>query len=76
MRSETARRLRAGTAWVNGYEETDDMNFPFGGFEESGTGCDYSLHALEVDQAHSLAAAVIGCAIGRIVRSGELARST
>ena len=47
MRSETARRLRAGTAWVNGYEETDDMNFPFGGFEESGTGCDYSLHALE-----------------------------
>ncbi|WDD92123.1 aldehyde dehydrogenase [Burkholderia sp. FERM BP-3421] len=44
---ETARRLRAGTVWVNGYEETDDMNFPFGGFKESGNGRDNSLHALE-----------------------------
>jgi gamma-glutamyl-gamma-aminobutyraldehyde dehydrogenase len=43
----TARRLRAGTVWVNGYEETDDMNFPFGGFKESGNGRDNSLHALE-----------------------------
>jgi gamma-glutamyl-gamma-aminobutyraldehyde dehydrogenase len=44
---ETARRLRAGTVWVNCYEETDDMNFPFGGFKESGNGRDNSLHALE-----------------------------
>lgn len=43
----TARRLRAGTVWVNCYEETDDMNFPFGGFRESGNGRDNSLHALE-----------------------------
>lgn len=43
----TARRLRAGTVWVNGYEETDDMNFPFGGFKESGNGRDNSLHALD-----------------------------
>ncbi len=44
---QTARRLRAGTVWVNGYEETDDMNFPFGGFKESGNGRDNSLHALD-----------------------------
>ncbi|MFM0341796.1 aldehyde dehydrogenase [Paraburkholderia fungorum] len=44
---QTARRLRAGTVWVNCYEETDDMNFPFGGFKESGNGRDNSLHALE-----------------------------
>ncbi|MCI0151856.1 aldehyde dehydrogenase [Paraburkholderia sediminicola] len=44
---ETARRLRAGTVWVNCYEETDNMNFPFGGFKESGNGRDNSLHALE-----------------------------
>lgn len=43
----TARRLRAGTVWVNCYEETDDMNFPFGGFKESGNGRDNSLHALD-----------------------------
>lgn len=43
----TARRLRAGTVWVNGYEETDDMNFPFGGVKESGNGRDNSLHALD-----------------------------
>ncbi|OXC79764.1 aldehyde dehydrogenase [Caballeronia sordidicola] len=44
---ETARQLRAGTVWVNCYEETDDMNFPFGGFKESGNGRDNSLHALD-----------------------------
>ncbi|WP_027821061.1 aldehyde dehydrogenase [Paraburkholderia bannensis] len=44
---EIARRLRAGTVWVNCYDEGGDMNFPFGGFKESGNGRDKSLHALE-----------------------------
>ncbi|GGY13123.1 aldehyde dehydrogenase [Paludibacterium paludis] len=42
-----ARRLRAGTVWVNCYDEGGDMNFPFGGFKQSGNGRDKSLHALE-----------------------------
>ena len=44
---DTARRLRAGTVWVNCYDEGGDMNFPFGGFKQSGNGRDKSLHALE-----------------------------
>ncbi|CAB3809125.1 NADP/NAD-dependent aldehyde dehydrogenase PuuC [Paraburkholderia caffeinitolerans] len=45
---EVARRLRAGTVWVNGYADgSDDMNFPFGGYRQSGNGRDKSLHALE-----------------------------
>ena len=44
---EISRRLRAGTVWVNCYDEGGDMNFPFGGFKESGNGRDKSLHALE-----------------------------
>ncbi|MGF6782007.1 aldehyde dehydrogenase [Paraburkholderia sp. GAS334] len=44
---DAARRLRAGTVWVNCYEETNDMNFPFGGFKQSGNGRDNSIHALE-----------------------------
>ncbi|MFC5431446.1 aldehyde dehydrogenase [Paraburkholderia denitrificans] len=44
---DIARRLRAGTVWVNCYDEGGDMNFPFGGFKESGNGRDKSLHALE-----------------------------
>ncbi len=44
---ETARRLRAGTVWVNCYDEGGDMNFPFGGYKQSGNGRDKSLHALE-----------------------------
>ncbi|MFC0401078.1 aldehyde dehydrogenase [Paraburkholderia rhizosphaerae] len=44
---DVARRLRAGTVWVNCYEEGGDMNFPFGGYKQSGNGRDKSLHALE-----------------------------
>ena len=42
-----AKRLRAGTIWVNCYDEGGDMNLPFGGFKQSGNGRDKSLHALE-----------------------------
>ena len=42
-----ARRLRAGTVWINCYDEIVDMNFPFGGYKQSGNGRDNSLHALE-----------------------------
>jgi len=42
-----ARQLRAGTVWVNCYDEGGDMNFPFGGYKQSGNGRDKSLHALE-----------------------------
>lgn len=41
------RGLRAGTVWVNCYDELLDMNFPFGGFKQSGNGRDNSVHALE-----------------------------
>jgi 4-(gamma-glutamylamino)butanal dehydrogenase len=44
---DVARRLRAGTVWVNCYDEGGDMNFPFGGYKQSGNGRDKSLHALE-----------------------------
>ncbi|WP_414451415.1 aldehyde dehydrogenase [Burkholderia sp. 22PA0099] len=44
---DVSRRLRAGTVWVNCYEEGGDMNFPFGGYRQSGNGRDKSLHALE-----------------------------
>ena len=44
---EVARSLRAGTVWVNCYDEGGDMNFPFGGYKQSGNGRDKSLHALE-----------------------------
>ncbi|MEO9383518.1 aldehyde dehydrogenase [Chromobacterium phragmitis] len=44
---QVARRLRAGTVWVNCYDEGGDMNFPFGGYKQSGNGRDKSLHALE-----------------------------
>ncbi|WP_179708507.1 aldehyde dehydrogenase [Paraburkholderia bryophila] len=45
---EVARRLRAGTVWVNCYSDgSDDMNFPFGGYRQSGNGRDKSLHALD-----------------------------
>ena len=47
MAHEVARRLRAGTVWVNCYDEGGDMNFPFGGYRQSGNGRDKSLHALE-----------------------------
>jgi acyl-CoA reductase-like NAD-dependent aldehyde dehydrogenase len=41
-----ARELRAGTVWVNCFEE-GDMTVPFGGFGQSGFGRDKSLHALD-----------------------------
>jgi acyl-CoA reductase-like NAD-dependent aldehyde dehydrogenase len=42
----TARRLRAGTVWVNTFDVSSLMT-PFGGFKQSGHGRDRSLHALE-----------------------------
>ncbi|MDX6741123.1 aldehyde dehydrogenase [Actinocorallia sp. A-T 12471] len=41
-----SRALRAGTVWVNCYEE-GDMTVPFGGMKQSGNGRDKSAHALE-----------------------------
>lgn len=41
-----SRRIRAGTVWVNCYEE-GDLTVPFGGFKLSGNGRDKSRHALE-----------------------------
>lgn len=40
----TARRLRAGTVWINTYDHTS-INAPFGGYKQSGHGRDKSLHA-------------------------------
>lgn len=42
-----AKKIRAGTIWVNCFDEPSDMNFPFGGYKQSGNGRDKSLHALE-----------------------------
>ena len=43
-----ARRLRAGTVFVNGWDEgSDEYCVPFGGYKQSGNGRDKSLHALE-----------------------------
>lgn len=41
-----ARMLRAGTVWINCYDD-DDITVPFGGYKQSGIGRDKSLHALE-----------------------------
>ncbi len=41
-----SRQLRAGTVWVNCYEE-GDMTVPFGGYKQSGNGRDKSVHALD-----------------------------
>lgn len=41
-----ARKIRAGSIWVN-YYDGGDMTAPFGGFKQSGTGRDKSLHALK-----------------------------
>jgi acyl-CoA reductase-like NAD-dependent aldehyde dehydrogenase len=41
-----ARALRAGMVYVNCYD-ADDITVPFGGFKQSGTGRDKSLHAFE-----------------------------
>lgn len=42
----TARAIRAGTVWVNCYEE-GDMTVPFGGMKHSGFGRDKSAHAID-----------------------------
>jgi acyl-CoA reductase-like NAD-dependent aldehyde dehydrogenase len=39
-----ARSLRAGQVWVNNYDASD-LTVPWGGFKQSGTGRDKSLHA-------------------------------
>ena len=41
-----ARRLRAGTVYVNCYD-AGDVSLPFGGYKQTGGGRDLSLHALE-----------------------------
>jgi len=41
-----ARQIRAGTVWVNTFDMSDVIT-PFGGFKESGSGRDKSLHALD-----------------------------
>ncbi|KAA1380590.1 aldehyde dehydrogenase family protein [Aeromicrobium fastidiosum] len=41
-----AKRLKAGTVWVNCYEE-GDLSVPFGGVKLSGFGRDKSRHALD-----------------------------
>jgi len=45
-----ARRLRAGTVWVNTFDASDVMT-PFGGFKDTGAGRDKSLHALDAYSA-------------------------
>jgi len=41
-----ARRLRAGTVWVNTFDAAS-LATPFGGLKDSGHGRDRSLHALD-----------------------------
>lgn len=41
-----SRKVRAGTVWVNCYDDSD-ITVPFGGYKQSGFGRDKSLHALE-----------------------------
>ena len=41
-----ARRLKAGSVYVNTYDRGDN-SLPFGGWKQSGIGVDRSLHALE-----------------------------
>ncbi|WP_273786552.1 aldehyde dehydrogenase [Brucella intermedia] len=41
-----ARKLRAGSVWVNCYDH-GDATVPFGGYKQSGNGRDKSLHALD-----------------------------
>ena len=41
-----ARKLRAGSVWIN-YWDGGDMTAPFGGYKQSGNGRDKSLHAFE-----------------------------
>jgi 4-(gamma-glutamylamino)butanal dehydrogenase len=41
-----SRALKAGTVWVNCYEE-GDLSVPFGGMKQSGNGRDKSVHAID-----------------------------
>lgn len=41
-----AKRLRAGQVWVNNFDASD-LSVPWGGFKQSGTGRDKSLHAFD-----------------------------
>jgi acyl-CoA reductase-like NAD-dependent aldehyde dehydrogenase len=41
-----ARRLKAGTVWVNAYN-LYDVALPFGGFKQSGFGRELGMHAIE-----------------------------
>ena len=41
-----AANLRAGVVWVNNFDESD-VTTPWGGYKQSGTGRDKSLHAIE-----------------------------
>ncbi len=41
-----SRALKAGTVWINCYEE-GDLSVPFGGVKQSGHGRDKSVHAME-----------------------------
>jgi acyl-CoA reductase-like NAD-dependent aldehyde dehydrogenase len=41
----SARRLRAGSVWVNCFDE-GNIAVPFGGFKQSGFGRDKSIHAI------------------------------
>ncbi len=43
---KAAKRLRAGTVWVNCFDLTS-INAPFGGYKQSGMGRDKSLHAFD-----------------------------
>lgn len=43
---KAARALKSGMVYVNCYDR-DDYTVPFGGFKQSGTGRDKSLHAIE-----------------------------
>ncbi|MEV0640954.1 aldehyde dehydrogenase [Streptomyces sp. NPDC050619] len=43
---QVSRALKAGTVWVNCYEE-GDLTVPFGGVKQSGNGRDKSTHAIE-----------------------------
>jgi gamma-glutamyl-gamma-aminobutyraldehyde dehydrogenase/4-guanidinobutyraldehyde dehydrogenase/NAD-dependent aldehyde dehydrogenase len=44
--NRVARRIRAGTVWINTFDAAD-ITTPFGGFGRSGFGRDRSLHALD-----------------------------
>jgi gamma-glutamyl-gamma-aminobutyraldehyde dehydrogenase/4-guanidinobutyraldehyde dehydrogenase/NAD-dependent aldehyde dehydrogenase len=44
--NRAARRIRAGTVWINTFDAADIVT-PFGGFGRSGFGRDRSLHALD-----------------------------